>query len=452
MDYTAYQLLWFFFIYSLAGWVIGTACAAVREKRFVDVGFLYGPICPAYGFGAIGFALFLSELKNQLFFLFLGGVILSAAVSFFTGFVLERIFHRKWWDYSRKRLQFEGYVSLPYSAIWGIAAVLCIWFFNPLISRLVSLIPKGAGEIFLIALYSIIAIDFFGSAIGILSLHLRLKKNRFSLVEEVSENLQRTADRLGARLAAWVQKRVSRAYPHLAARELIKAQAEARRQAELAREKAGVFASGCCFYKLFWLFLLGAFLGDITETIFCLATTGVLMSRSSLVYGPFSIVWGLGCALLTAVLYKYKDRSDHFIFFTGTVLGGAYEYMCSVVTELVFGTVFWDYSKIPFNLGGRINLLYCFFWGIAAVVWLKLLYPFFSKWIEQIPKKWGPPVTWMFIAFMAFNIVISSLALARYTERHTLSSPSSTPVGQFLDDHFDDERMERIYPNAILVE
>ena len=108
MEYTAYQLLWFFLIYSVAGWAIGTAGAAVREKKFVDVGFLYGPICPAYGFGALAFALFLPELKNQIFFLFLGGVILSAAVAFFTGFVLERIFHRKWWDYSRRRLQFGG--------------------------------------------------------------------------------------------------------------------------------------------------------------------------------------------------------------------------------------------------------------------------------------------------------------------------------------------------------
>lgn len=56
-------------------------------------------------------------------------------------------------------------------------------------------------------------------------------------------------------------------------------------------------------------------------------------------------------------------------------------------TELVFGTVFWDYSDIPFNLGGRINLLYCFFWGIAAVIWLKILYPRLSALIEKIPGK-----------------------------------------------------------------
>ena len=125
-------------------------------------------------------------------------------------------------------------------------------------------------------------------------------------------------------------------------------------------EGKSIFAAGCGFYKIVLLFFVGAFLGDITETIFCRITAGVWMSRSSVVWGPFSIVWGLAIALVTAMLYKYKDKSDSFLFIIGTLLGGAYEYLCSVFTEIVFGKVFWDYSEIPFNLGGRINLLYCF--------------------------------------------------------------------------------------------
>ena len=129
------------------------------------------------------------------------------------------------------------------------------------------------------------------------------------------------------------------------------------------------------------------------------------------------------------------------------MLGGAYEYICSVFTELVFGTVFWDYSKIPFNLGGRINLLYCFFWGIAAVVWLKILYPLFSEWIEKIPVKPGKIITWIAIVFMVFNMAVSSLALARYSDRQQ-NPKADNAVEEFLDDHFDDSRMDRIYPNA----
>ena len=236
-----------------------------------------------------------------------------------------------------------------------------------------------------------------------------------------------------------------RAYPNLAAEIPILSGVREKSPGEK------VFAQGCCFYKLAGLFFLGSFLGDVTETIFCYATTGVLMSRSSVVYGPFSIVWGFGCTLFTALLYKYKDKSDRYIFFAGTVLGGAYEYICSVLSELVFGTIFWDYSAIPFNLGGRINLLYCFFWGIAAVVWLKALYPRLSGLIESLPLALGPWLMRILIVCMAFNLLISAMALSRYSARHQESAEPSNRMEQILDERFPDERIERIYPNAKLV-
>lgn len=450
MNYTLYQLLWFYLLYSFIGWTIGTSVAAVREHRFIDVGFLFGPYCPAYGFGAVAFAVFLPELRNHLFFLFLGGVILSSVITFSTGFVLEKIFHRKWWDYSRKRFQFGGYVNLPYTVVWGISAVVCISFINPSLKELLVLIPSNLGTILLIVLYAVLCLDLAGTIMAIKAVHSRLR--RLSIIEGVSENLQKAADMMGEGLTGWVQKHMAKAYPSLEAKELLAARQEKERQLEAAKERAGVFAVGCSFYKLVCLFFLGAFLGDITETIFCLATTGKLMSRSSVVYGPFSIVWGLGCVLLTAILYQYRNRSDSYIFIFGTVLGGAYEYICSVFTDLVFGTVFWDYSDIPFNLGGRINLLYCFFWGIAAVIWLKILYPRLSALIEKIPKKAGVPITWLMILFMVFNMIMSGLALNRYTERHSNISSAENAVTRFLDKHFTDERMEHIYPNAILVD
>ncbi len=195
------------------------------------------------------------------------------------------------------------------------------------------------------------------------------------------------------------------------------------------------------------LFIIGAFLGDIAETIFCRITMGVWMSRSSVVWGPFSIVWGLAIALVTALLYKYKDRSNTFLFIIGTLLGGAYEYLCSVFTEIFFGKVFWDYSNIPFNLGGRINLLYCFFWGIAAVVWFKSLYPPLEKWIERIPRKVGKIITWGLLVFMCCNIMVSCMALVRYDERKK-GIRAETRWEHWTDEHYDDVKMKKIYPNA----
>lgn len=450
MTYSLYELLFFFLAYSVIGWAAGTVAAAVREKKFIDVGFLYGPYCPAYGIVAVLFALFLTELKDRLVFLFLGGTVLSFIVTLGTGFVLERIFHRKWWDYSRRRFQFGGHVNIPYVILWGILAVVCVNIGNPLLMDFVRLFPRMVGEIVLLAAGIIILLDLIGTIVGILSLRLYIKKA--SVLYSVSESLQNVADTMGEGLTGWTLKHLNKAYPLLDARSLVKAKLDEEKRLEEAKERAGVFAVGCSFYKLVCLFFLGSFLGDITETIFCYVTAGELMSRSSVVYGPFSIVWGFGCVLLTAILYQYRTRSDGYIFLFGTVLGGAYEYFCSVFTELVFGTVFWDYSKIPFNLGGRINLLYCFFWGIAAVVWLKVLYPLFSGWIEKIPKKAGIVLTWIMIVFMIFNMTVSAFAMARYSVRNATGAEASTGLDMFMDEHFPDERMERIYPNAIIVE
>ena len=175
------------------------------------------------------------------------------------------------------------------------------------------------------------------------------------------------------------------------------------------------------------------------------------MSRSSVIWGPFSIVWGLAIAVVTLMLYRYRNRSDRFLFITGTLLGGAYEYFCSIFTEVLFGTVFWDYSDIPFNLGGRINLLFCFFWGFAAVIWFKHLYPLLSRLIEKIPVIAGKLVTWALIVFMCCNIVMSVLALTRYHQR-SQGIECAYSWQTWMDTHYDNEKMELIYPNAISVD
>ena len=375
------------------------------------------------------------------FFLFLGGMILATLLEYATGMLMEKIFNKKLWDYSGIRFNIGGYVCLRYSLLWGALAVVTMLFANRLLCRLFTLIPYPVGMIALWAASLLLALDFITSAMVVLGMKIRVKR-----LSSLSDGIQHTSKLLENKLTALIQRRMVRSFPAITPENL-----ENSLREKSARKNSAVFAEGCSFYKLTALFFIGAFLGDLTETVFCLLTMGVLMSRSSVVYGPFSIVWGLGCSLLTLFLYRYRNKSDRHIFLAGTLLGGAYEYICSVFTELVFGTVFWDYSGFAFNLGGRINLLYCFFWGIAAVVWLKAIYPVLSRWIEKLPKRFGTILMNVLIVFMLFNMAISSLALARYTQRHTNAATESSPLNDFLDSHFDDERMERIYPNAVLV-
>ena len=439
MDYTLYQLLWFFLIYAFLGWLMETALAAVRKRRLLNRGFLNAPFSPVYGLAAVLFAIFLPELRSAPFFLFLGGMILATGLELSTGLLLERISHQKWWDYSDEPWNFNGHICLKYSLVWGLLALLCVFFLNPLLVTLTGLLPRSVGKWILLAVLILLGLDFLGSWAALLQL-----KGSLGEPGQVSRRWKRLSDALDNAVTRYIQRRMARAYPSLEREQLRRGQRAARAAQE---ERPHVFAAGCGFYKLACLFFLGSFLGDVTETIFCRLTTGVWMSRSSLVWGPFSIVWGLAIALATWFLYNYRNRSDGFLFAFGTFLGGAYEYLCSVFTEIVFGKVFWDYSDIPFNLGGRINLLYCFFWGIAAVVWLKKLYPLFSKWIEKIPLKQGPIITWILIIFMLANILVSTLALARYDQR-AHNEPAANAIEQLIDERFPDSRMEKIYPNA----
>ena len=424
MVYSFYQLLWLYMIYSFIGWCGEVVVAAVKRHRFVNRGAVSGPFCPIYGLGAAVVAVFFPELKGNPLFLFLGGMVVNTFVQYVTGRIMEMSLHKKWWDYSDQKFNLGGYVCLKTSVLWGICTVLMIYVLNPVFTGLVGLIPKLWGEIILWVLFGLLIVDFIGTVIAVWGLK---KKN--GRIDQIREGLGRTSKLLENTMTRRLQARMIKAYPNLE-----------------KDEKEDVFASGCGFYKLACLFFIGAFLGDITETVFCRFSMGRWMSRSSVVFGPFSIVWGLGCAMLTWILYRYREQSDRRLFLCGTILGGAYEYICSVFTEIVFGTVFWDYSKIPFNLGGRINLLYCFFWGFAAIIWMKGIYPFLSRWIEKIPVRIGKPLCMIMVFFMSVNIALSGLALDRYSKRHD-GLPAKNAVGELMDDWFPDPYMEKVYPN-----
>lgn len=432
MTYTFYELLWLFFAYSFAGWILETVAAAVKKRTFVNRGLVNGPLCVTYGAAAAAMTLSCRELSG--FWLFAGIVILATLTQWIAGHVLEWLYHEKWWDYSGLPWNLDGYICVPASAVWGVLGVLAFRWGNPLLTRLFALLPGSLGKILLWILLLALAADMLATV-----LILTGKTRRIEQWQSVDSLFASLSVRLELRLSSLVNRRLERAYPR---------ERTAGEEKELKTASAEGFAAGCSFYKIFLLFVIGCVLGDLTETVFCRITAGVWMSRSSLVWGPFSIVWGLAIALATALLHRDINKPDRHIFLIGTVLGGAYEYLCSVFTEICFGKVFWDYSDIPFNLGGRINLLYCFFWGIAAVVWIKVCYPRIARFLSRVPRLPNLLITICLMVFMAVNMLTSSLALIRCDQRASQIPPRHR-WQQVMDRFFDDDRMEIIYPNAI---
>ena len=435
------HILLYFFIYAFLGWCLEVIYAAIRKRKFVNRGLLSGIVCPVYGLAMVFMLVFFTSLRDRLFFLFIACFIVVTVFELATGILLEKILGRKCWDYSEYRDHLGPYVCLRFSMAWTVAAVVVIKVLHPLLRSLVEMLPGLASHIAAMAILVVFVLDVVTTVMTLCKMKIQNE-----ILLGFAKGIKQVSRGLDNAITKRVQRRMEKTFPSLE-------DAEEERRKKLAEKEAAkrIFAYGCGFHKLVWLFFLGAFLGDIVETIFCYFTMGRLMSRSSVVYGPFSIVWGLGIAFFTLLLHRFQKRNDWYLFLVGTVLGGVYEYICSVFTELVFGTVFWDYSKIPFNLGGRINLLYCFFWGFAAVIWMKLIYPRVSRLIERIPMKLGKALSWIFVVFMVFNMLVSAMALTRYTERSKGMEPENR-LEAYIDEHFDDERMERIYPNAIMRE
>ena len=426
-----FQVLWLFFCYSFLGWVLEVVFEAAVNRRYVDRGVLNGPLCVIYGVAGTIISVGFVELKESVFFLFLFGALVATVVEWVAGHALETLTHTRWWDYSHLPWNLDGYICLGASALWGALGVVMVLWGNPLLLLPYSLLPALVRRILLWVALGLLAVDALDTVLTLLGLHARMPQ-----VEQVGNRLAAVTLRAGHWILSRTERRMQKAVPAVSIVRPAK------------KEKAAVFGQGADFYKIALLFFIGAFLGDITETIFCRVTAGIWMSRSSVVWGPFSIVWGLAIALVTKLLYRYKDRPSSYLFVAGTLLGGAYEYLCSVFTELVFGTVFWDYSEIPFNLGGRINLLYCFFWGFAAVVWFKVLYPPVGRWIEKLPVTPGKVLTWALVLFMTVDILVSSAAMLRQGQRAE-GIPADTPAAVWLDEHYNDDTMRRIYPNAI---
>ena len=206
------------------------------------------------------------------------------------------------------------------------------------------------------------------------------------------------------------------------------------------------FARGINFYKLFIIFFSGSFFGVLIELLWCYLRNGYFESRSGLVYGPFNLVYGMGALVLTVALYRYRNRSWTFSFIGGFVTGSVIEYFCSFFQELLFGSTSWDYSNIPFNLNGRICLLYSVFWGVLGIFWIKKIYPRIAGWILRIPDRVGKTVVWILLAFMVVNSAVSGAAVYRWAER-TAGKEASGSLERVLDERFPDERMERIYAN-----
>lgn len=195
MVYSIAELILLFFIYACMGWCAEVAFAACKHGRFVNRGFLNGPLCPIYGFGLLIVVLALRHWQDNLPLLFVGSFILTSLLELVTGFVLEKLFHTRWWDYSRMPLNIGGYVCLLFSILWGLACVVILKWVHMPIFALVKRLPLAVLYILDAVICLEFAVDLAATIVSIRKLSERLKRltalagEMHSLSDELGESI-----------------------------------------------------------------------------------------------------------------------------------------------------------------------------------------------------------------------------------------------------------------------
>lgn len=134
--------LLYFFVFSFLGWLMETIYSFIVIGHFTERGFLYGPICPIYGYGALILIIFLSKYKNKSLKLFISSAIIFSIFEYFVSYLLEALFNSFWWDYTNDFFNLNGRISIFYSIAWGIIAILFVGHFYPFIKKKIDVILK----------------------------------------------------------------------------------------------------------------------------------------------------------------------------------------------------------------------------------------------------------------------------------------------------------------------
>jgi len=190
------RYLWYFFVYSFIGWCVEVAFAAIKNGRFVNRGFLNGPVCPIYGSGLVVVLWVLTPFQQNLPLLYIGAVVLTTALEWATGFLMEKLFHQRWWDYSRMPLNIGGYVCILFSLIWGVACVLIVDVLHPVLAKWIDYIPSTWSIVLLSVFTGTLVVDVCVTVATVTRLNRRL-----SQIDDVAAAIRTVSDHIGSTVA-----------------------------------------------------------------------------------------------------------------------------------------------------------------------------------------------------------------------------------------------------------
>lgn len=197
-----------FFIYSFVGWVVEVCYYGVTEGKFINRGFLGGPMCPVYGLGFYGVIWFFRPFVNNFPILFFGSAFIATAVELLAGVILYWIFHLRWWDYSEYKLNFHGFICVRFSIYWGIACSLGMYILHPTVMKFISLFNRTGKHIIVYVACLLLLVDIIISICCIFEFNERLK-----IIERMSKQTHFVSDKLGEQIYDTVDTIITKTSP-----------------------------------------------------------------------------------------------------------------------------------------------------------------------------------------------------------------------------------------------
>lgn len=184
-----YHIINWFYIYSFLGWLWESSYVSFKEKKLVNRGFVTGPVCTIYGFGAVIVYLILKPISGNIILLYLGGVIVPTILEYATAVLMETLFHTSWWDYSKNKYNFQGRICLGASLGWGAFSVILFYVFQPFVERIVALYSAATGELLVRIATMVYAVDFGMSYMNAMQIGEKLR-NMDAVMDELYEYIQ----------------------------------------------------------------------------------------------------------------------------------------------------------------------------------------------------------------------------------------------------------------------
>lgn len=198
----------YFFIYAFLGWVLEVICKLFEKKKFVNRGFLIGPICPIYGYGVLGIVLLIGNNTNDILSVFLKAIFICSILEYVTSYLMEKLFKARWWDYSKRKFNINGRICLETMLPFGLLGCFIVYFLHPLVKRFVSLFNPALVIVISIILFVIYIIDSIVSFNIMNKIKSEIKKQKVDNTDVIKKKIDEWLS-----MNSFLYRHIKEAYP-----------------------------------------------------------------------------------------------------------------------------------------------------------------------------------------------------------------------------------------------